>query len=92
MGGGEPLYTIRNLILMLPSLSPEEVVMHPSTAPSPASLHGSISFNSSFHQLITTTRKALQRTTCPLTCHMVVHPAVRKMAAANPAVLYLLAA
>ncbi|TNN47612.1 hypothetical protein EYF80_042190 [Liparis tanakae] len=32
-------------------------VMHPSTSPSPPSLHGSISFNSSFHQLISTTRQ-----------------------------------
>ncbi|TNN75184.1 hypothetical protein EYF80_014594 [Liparis tanakae] len=34
-------------------------VMHPSPTPSPACLQGSISFNSSFHPLITTTRSGL---------------------------------
>ncbi|TNN47693.1 hypothetical protein EYF80_042103 [Liparis tanakae] len=37
----------------------EVAVMHPSTTPSPASLQGSISFKSLFHQLITTTRSGL---------------------------------
>ncbi|TNN62351.1 hypothetical protein EYF80_027421 [Liparis tanakae] len=37
-------------------------VMHPSTTPSPASLQGSISFNSSYHQLISHHQPAVRVT------------------------------